>query len=385
MPPPTAVPPPGSTNVPTAAPKLGSPFFDRCGGAEGNRTPVQAAREEAKRLKRLVDVGGDPMAERHAECGAPTVADLAERFLREYGRGLRPKTLAEYESMCRIYVVPALGRIRLANLAREDVANLHQRVARERPYRANRIVNLVSTLVRWSGIRQDNPATGVKLAPEEERERPLSEGEIGRVCDALDGLPNPTGADALRLMLLTGARKMEACGARWREFDLEAGVWTKPATRMKGKKKHPIPLSNAATALLAALRDEGRAADRAVEADDFVFPGEGAAGHLADVRSAWRSVTLAAGIGRHVDSVDANGRTRRKWVSDVRPHDLRNTFASIAASSSHSLPVVGRLLGHRRLASTARYAHLADPVLRTAANQVGEAVRGGRPRVDPSR
>ncbi len=341
---------------------------------------VQAAREEAKRLKRLIDVGGDPMADREAERGAPTVADLAERFLREHGRGLRPKTLSEYESMLRLYVVPALGRIRLANLSKDDVAQLHQRVARKYPYRANRIVNLVSTLIRWSCARPDNPAAEVRLAPEEERERPLTDDEIGRLCDALDRLPNPVSADALRLLLLTGARKMEACGARWSEFALDAGVWTKPATRMKGKKKHPIPLSDAATTLLTTMRKEALAAGRILGPEHFVFPGDGAAGHLADVKSAWCKVTRDASIGRFVDKADRKGVLRRKWVSDVRPHDLRHTFASIAASNSHSLPVVGRLLGHRRSGSTARYAHLADPVLRTAANQVANAVRSGRGR-----
>ena len=95
----------------------------------------------------------------------------------------------------------------------------------------------------------------MKLCQEKGRERFLSQPDIDRVCDALDRLPGQVGAGALRLMLLSGAWKMEACKARWREFALDAGMWTKPSANMKGEERSPIPLSDAAIALLSSLRD----------------------------------------------------------------------------------------------------------------------------------
>lgn len=357
----------------------------RAGGRERRLTigshpdwSLQAARDEARRLKRQVDIGEDPMEARHAERGAATMADAADRFMSEHASRLRPKTRAEYASMMRLYVVPELGRIKVASLRQADIQRLHDRVAQKFPYRANRLVSLLAKLIGWSGERSDNPARDVRLAPEEERERPLSSAEVDRLCDALERLPKQKSADAIRLLLLTGCRKMEACGARWLEFDLAAGTWTKPGGRTKGKKRFSVPISDAAVLLLSNLREEALQEGSGAGPQDFVFAGSGSAGHLADVKSAWRRVTREAGIGRFETRADARGRTKEVWKSDARPHDLRHTFASMAASRSHSLPVVGRLLGQRRLASTSRYAHLADAVLREAVNQIGDAILGNR-------
>lgn len=300
---------------------------------------VQAARDEAKRLKRAVDVGDDPMEVRHAERAAATVAEVAERYLQEHVSTLRPKTRSEYESMLRRYVLPELGTLRLTALTPDDVKRLHDRVKARYPYRANRLVTLVASMTAWSGVRTDNPARGVNLCPEEERERFLSQPEIDRVCDALDLLPNQVSADALRLMLLSGARKMAACKARWREFALDDGIWTIPAANMKSGRKLVAPLADVAIALLTSLRDVAAREGRGVDPSDFVFPGKGRGGHLGDVKRAWQRVTETAGIGSYEERADARGRVRRRWTTDVRPHDLRHTFASLAGAGS---PLAGR-------------------------------------------
>lgn len=215
--------------------------------------------------------------------------------------------------MIRLYIVPEWGRLRIESLEQGDLQRVHDRVALRFPYRANRIVNLLATMIAWSGERSDNPAREVRLSPEEERERPLTLLEIDAVCAALDGLPSQVAADAIRLLLMTGARKMECCGARWKEFDLETGNWTKPGGTVKGKKRSSVPLSDVAVALLRGLHDEARQCGRANGEDDFVFPGSGAGGHLADIRSAWRTVTREAGLGRFVETVGADGRRKTAW------------------------------------------------------------------------
>lgn len=151
---------------------------------------VQAAREEAKKLKRAVAVGEDPVELRHSERGAPTVAEVARGYLQEHATALRPRTRSEYESMLRGYILPELGALRLAALTTDDVRRLHDGVKSRHPYLANRLVTLVASITAWSGERSDNPACGVTPCQEEGRERFLSQPEIKRVCDALDRLPN---------------------------------------------------------------------------------------------------------------------------------------------------------------------------------------------------
>ncbi len=138
-------------------------------------------------------------------------------------------------------------------------------------------------------------------------------------------------------------------GARWDQFNLESGVWTKPASTTKSKADHVIPLSGPARLLLAELAKE------AAEGAEFVFPGRGSP-HRIDIKKAWPKLCKAAKL------------------SNARPHDLRHTYASILASAGQSLPVIGALLGHSQPITTARYAHLLDDPLRKATERVGRIV-----------
>jgi len=102
--------------------------------------PVTAAREEAKRLRRTVDGGGDPVGEAQAMRDAPTVADLAERFLAEHVMRRRPSTQLAYRIVLRKYVLPALGRKKVATVEFEDVERLHAIVSRQLPIQGNRVL-----------------------------------------------------------------------------------------------------------------------------------------------------------------------------------------------------------------------------------------------------
>ena len=108
---------------------------------------VKAAREEAKTLKRRVDVGADPMAERHADRGAPTVNALADRFEREHVTKKRPATQVDYASILRLYVRPELGTRKVAEVRHADIERLHRRIAATAPYRANRTVAVLLSLI----------------------------------------------------------------------------------------------------------------------------------------------------------------------------------------------------------------------------------------------
>jgi integrase len=316
---------------------------------------VAAAREEAKRLKRLVDGGGDPVGEDAAQRAAPTVNDLCDLFVAEHIEKRRASTTRDYRSMIQNDIRPALGRMKVATVEFEDVERLHRSISKRAQYRANRVVSLLSRMfavahrLKW---RADNPAKGVERNHEAKRKRYLSGDELRRLAAALDAHPDQQAANVLRLLLLTGARCGEVLAATWDQFDLGAGTWTKPYTATKQRRDHQIPLSAPARQLLASIRKAAR--------DEFVFPGRKPGTHRTELKYAWPKVCRAAGI------------------TGLRIHDLRHSYASQLVSAGFSLPVIGALLGHSQVQTTARYAHLFDDVQRKATETVG-AILSGQP------
>jgi len=332
---------------------------------------VTAAREEAKRLKRLVDQGRDPMCERHEERAAPTMGDLAERYLLEHAPRKREGSRREDESLIAQWIRPELGSRKIADLRHADVERVHRKItAHGTPTRANRAAALLSKMlnlaVRWE-MRADNPARGLERNHEEKRTRYLAGDELRRLTETLAAYPNQVAANAIRLLLLTGARRGEVLGANWDQFDLETGIWVKPSSHTKQKREHRVPLSAPVRLLLAEMKAaaDQRAAEANRESCPFLFPAQRRArsarqsgGRLVEIKGPWRAICKLAGL------------------SGVRVHDLRHSYASILASAGLSLPVIGALLGHTQPGTTARYAHLLDDPLRAATERVGAIVTG---------
>jgi len=373
----------------------------RAGGIERRLTigscsdwKATAARDYARKLKIKVDVGEDPMADRHDERAAATINDLADRFDQEHLSKRRAATQTDYRSILRLYIRPQLGKYKVADLKHTDIERLHAKIAKTAPYRANRTVAVLSKMfalaVKWE-MRADNPVKGIERAPEERRERFLSPAEIERLAAVLLTHHEKTTCNAIRVLLLTGARRGETLGARWSEFDLETGHWIKPSAHTKTRKEHRVPLSAPAVLLLAEMKSdaEKRLAEenkhRSAKAPEkklgFVFPGlDGKP--LREPKRAWLSICKKAGLAVEVEKLDAKGKPVKDakgepikvWQSTVRLHDLRHTYASILASSGLSLPIIGRLLGHTQSITTLRYAHLADDPLRQATELVGALV-----------
>jgi integrase len=208
---------------------------------------------------------------------------------------------------------------------------------------------MFSLAVSW-GWRTDNPAQGIEKYQEEKRDRWLNDEELQRLWSILDKHPENLTAYVFKFLLLTGARKGEALQATWDQFDLEKGLWIKPAHLTKQKKKEHLPLSDRALLLLESFK-------KLIPSDSlYLFPGKKTGEPLKDVKKFWSSVLKQAKL------------------ENVRIHDLRHTHASHLVSSGLSLSIVGKLLGHTQASTTQRYAHLADEPLRQAAEVFGNKV-----------
>lgn len=338
---------------------------------------TEAAREEAKHLLRLVDQGIDPKQHRDSQREAPLVRDLCTRYLTEYGA----KKRTEYEDrrMIERWVLPELGGRKVASVSYSDIDRLHRKLTttsvRKKcggtPYQANRVLAMLSKMfslaTHWQ-MRSDNPCKGIQRNLEERRYRYLNGDELRRLTEALAVHPNRSAANAVRLLLLTGARRGEVLGATWSQFDLTSGIWTKPPSATKQKFEHRIPLSAPAQQLLVEIRAaaEARAKEMGHPLSPYVFPARIGNGPMREIKWSWISLCRAAGI------------------SGVRVHDLRHTYASVLASSGLSLPVIGALLGHTQPGTTARYAHLFDDPLRVATEQAGAIISGSSDGHEPA-
>lgn len=345
----------------------------RIGLGEYPSVGLAEARRRADRHRGEVSAGGDPQAQRLAKRNALTVSELAELFLKDLAGKKKPATLELYRHYLRKMIAPRLGARKAISITRADVNRAHRELGKETPVSANRAIVTLSGVYTFAGKQGLvpeglNPVRGIEKFPEEGRERYLSTDELGRLGLALrlgetEGLPWPREAGVLsarrdrkpenrksvlsphvsaafRLLLFTGCRLREILHLRWSEVDLERGLLFLPDSKT-GRKT--VVLNASAVQVLAVLPHVG----------EFVVLGDDLEQPRHDLKKPWDLI-------RH-----------HAVLPDVRIHDLRHTHASIGAGSGLGLPIIGRLLGHKRSETTARYAHIdADP-LRRASDQIG--------------
>jgi integrase len=191
-----------------------------------------------------------------------------------------------------------------------------------------------------------NPCRHVEKFGERKRERMLSAPELSRLGEALAGYEgSPFVVGAVNLLIFTGARLGEILGLRWDWIDLDRGEARLPDSKSGAKTLHLPP---PALAVLATLPR--------IEGNPYVIVGHRAGAPLVNLEKPWRAIRATVGL------------------DDVRLHDLRHAFASIAASSGLGLPIIGKILGHTQPATTARYAHLASDLVKAAAAAVAEKI-----------
>lgn len=341
---------------------------------------VTAARERARDLRRMIDEGGDPLGTRGELREAPRFSDMIDRYLVEHIPHLAKTNASDQQSMLTKLVKPHWGKKLVAEITPHDVAKLLNIIAKGRarpskekpnnrarklqgakptPIRANRVGEVLRkmfTLAIGWGWRTDNPASAFKKRLENERERFLSQEEIGKLAEVLDAAMDQRAAGIIRLCMLTGSRVGEVRQARFEQFNLELGSWSKPAATTKQRKIHRIPIS---ADVAAIVRQRQLLVPKA---NPWLFPGDTPGQPVKEIRRFWINVQKDAKL------------------PDVRIHDLRHTFASLLVSGGASLEMIGKLLGHSQMQTTQRYAHLMDSPLRAGVDAVASMFRP-RPKI----
>lgn len=316
----------------------------------------EEARVIAQRWLNKVSQGGDPSAQKSLLKTIPTVKELSQRYMSDYAPHKKASSRSEDKRLWKQYILPALGDFKVSSIRREDVISLHHSV-QHLPTTANRVLSLLSkafNLAELWGYRPDasNPCRHVKKYAENKRERFLTQEEISRLNQVLQEEEEskrelPAVIYALRLLLLTGCRLNEILSLRWQEVSFDKNCLFLLDSK---RGKRTVYLSPQALELLENIPREK---DHA-----YVIAGRNHGAHLINLQKPWRRIRKKAGL------------------NDVRIHDLRHTFASVAAANGLSLPVIGALLGHSQTQTTARYAHLVGQPLLEAVGKVGDSIIG---------
>jgi len=317
---------------------------------------LSVARRRGRTIQAQALVGDDPQSRRIELRSIPTLAELVrDRYLphvKSYKRSWRTD-----ETMLRIHILPVVGSQYVDQLRAEPIAALVEKM-RQKKYSTgttNRVVivlrHIFNLARKWRvpGVTE-NPTTGINLAPDVNRERFLSLEEAQRLILSIEQDENKVAANAIMLLLLTGARRNEITYAKWEHLDLQKRTLLVPLS--KSGKPRSIALNGSAVELLRAIQ--------ANSSSPYVFPSPTTGRPSPSLYFPWQRIRVRAGL------------------PDLRLHDLRHSFASFLVNRGVSLYVVQGLLGHGNTRYTQRYAHLTADTLRDAAEAAGSAIADAR-------
>ena len=321
-------------------------------GRHGDITADQARKQAAEIIDRI-KTGLEPLPALSEPDAGPTVADLADRFMRAHvAVNCKPSTAVRYRGLLKNSILPVLGSMPIGAVDRGHVADLHYSL-RQRPSTANRAIDILGkmfSLAEVWGLHPPgkSPCGSVRKYKERKRQRFLTAEEfqrLGRVLDEAEtqGSAWPPAVAAIRLLILTGCRRNEILSLRWDDVDRSSGELRLRDAKTGGRM---VPLTSTGAAVLDAIpRTPG---------NPWVIAGKRPEKHLRNVNDLWYRLRVQADL------------------RDVRLHDLRHSWASRALALGESITMIGRLLGHTQVQTTMRYAHLArDTEMASAAKVAG--------------
>ncbi len=348
--------PSGSRYYIVQARERGKPAKRVTVGRHGVLTADEARRRAARIITRI-KAGEDPSPEPESarDADSPTVREIAERWMEQHvNTHCKEKTRVMYRLIVDRHILPALGRSSALGVTHAVVVDFHHSL-RSTPTMANHSVRVLSRMWSAAEARGElpegrNPCRRVSGYRENRRERFLSEAEFKRLGEALADWRNIGGVSAyavaaIRLLLLTGCRKNEILELEWERVDLKAGELKLEETKTGART---VILSPEAVEVLKGIPR--------VEGNPHVIPGQVKGKRLMNLNAPWRVIC------------------KRADLDDLRIHDIRHSFASRALALGESLPAIGRLLGHSRVETTARYAHLGRETVREAALRISDSI-----------
>ena len=304
------------------------------------------ARSQARSLLAGIWKGQENAAVLPSDIAFEAVADEVFAY---YRRHWKPRTLAVNLNYYENNILPWFKGRPVASITRPEVLEWFESL-HAKPASANRSLPVLSVILRQAEVYEyrpedSNPCKDIKRYRRRARERFLSPDEIRRVVEVLNrhDETRPLQAAFIRLLLLTGCRKGELLTLKWRDYR-EGKLF------LRDSKNGPrtVWLSSAAREVL----------DRLPRKSAWVFPSYwGNLDHLSDITGFWRDVRTEADL------------------RDVRPHDLRHTYASIALAHGETVLTIGRLLGHDHPGTTLKYTNFADAAAREAVDTVSSVLR----------
>lgn len=341
-------------------------------GLASKFTPAQA-RSKANKLFVAIDDGADPATERGAARSAITVSQLCDDYLAAGKGRIKASTLTMDRSRIERHVKPLLGSRPVAGLTPADMEKFLRDVmsgktaikaakGKGKGKRApggqttggagvaSRTLGMLGTVLERAvrdGILPKNPVRGIARPKDQERKPAFSFETVTALGKAMreaeaDG-ENVTGLRAVRFLLLSGCRRMEALGLQWGTIDRQNRCLRFKDTKSGAQIR---PLGRAALDHLAVFQSDD------AKPDAYVFPGASKQGHFIGLPRVWARLC------------------KRAEIADVSIHGLRHWYASAATAMGYSELVIAGLLGHRVKGVTARYATAPDSALLAAADAV---------------
>ena len=342
---------------------------------------AETARKEARILLGQIAQGADPAEQRRLDHEAMTVEELCRRYLDEakkgliLGKGRRPKkasTLYIDEGRMKRHIVPLLGKRKVKDVTSADVTRFVREVAsgksatdvRTKKHgraivrggagtatRTLGVLGSIFTYARENGWVERNPAHGIRKAADQKRDRRLSEDEYRLLGSLLrEAQQNPQyaiAADMARAIALTGCRRSEIINLSWSEVD-DAASCLRLLDSKEGRSIRPVGLP--VLDLLVSRRPD--------QPSGYVFPGTVSGKPLIGFPKHWNKLVEGTPL------------------TDVTPHVLRHSFASVANDLGFTESTVAALLGHSRGSITSRYIHSVDTALVMAADTVAGYLQG---------